>query len=93
MSRTHQSRTEWLERQRASERPPEPEAPAKPAEARARPLHAKPQWSREFERLYLRCPLCGWVADVPGDRPHHLARVHGWLLRVTRERAGWEERE
>jgi hypothetical protein len=85
MSRTHQSRTEWLERQRARERPPEPEPVAPPKDSEPWPE------TIEYERLYLRCSLCGWVADVPGDRPHHLARVHGWLLRVTRERAGWEE--
>jgi len=34
----------------------------------------------EYERLNLRCPICGAVMPSSLHRPYHLALEHGWRL-------------
>ena len=75
MSRASRSnRAEWLAR---TEQPPKP--------VRTNPRHARPPRTAdpadpEYERLHLRCPICGEVAASPDGRLYHLALEHGWRL-------------
>jgi hypothetical protein len=68
------NRAEWLAR---TEQPPKP--------VRTNPRHARPPRTAtpvdpEYERLHLRCPICGEVMWRPEFRPFHLGLEHGWRL-------------
>jgi len=70
------NRAEWLAR---TKQPPEPRLAVRTNPRHARPRTADP----EYERLHLRCPICGEVMRKTEYRPHHMALEHGWRLGDT----------
>jgi hypothetical protein len=71
------NRAEWLAR---TKQPPEPPAPVRTNPRHARPPRTATPVDPEYERLHLRCPICGKVQPVAELRPYHLALTHGWRL-------------
>jgi hypothetical protein len=75
---SRQNRAEWLAR---TEQTPEPRLAVRTNPRHARPPRTATPVDPEYERLHLRCPICGEVMRSPDERPIHLALEHDWCLR------------